>query len=249
MSDQDARAAARRQARDELLARSQDVLLERVTVLENAALALLTGHPLDRAAARKVAHQLASLGVFGLDRGGALARRAVDLLDEDRPLGTDDGVLLAEWSLGVRSAIEQGPTGTEPDQPGRTSRQDHPDGGCTVLLVEDDVLMVALVERALTDAGYAVSSVGDGASGVAAVLRDQPDVVVLDIDLPGLDGFGVLRQLAAAGALPATKVLVLSARGHEGDVVEALELGASDHVLKPFSLPVLLARLDHLRQG
>jgi DNA-binding response OmpR family regulator len=69
------------------------------------------------------------------------------------------------------------------------------------------------------------------------------DLIVLDVDLPGLDGLSVLRRLAQDGVLNRTRVIVLTARAGEREVLEALELGAYDHVAKPFSVPVLMQRV------
>jgi len=74
-------------------------------------------------------------------------------------------------------------------------------------------------------------------------------VLLLDVDLPGLNGLGVLRRLAHDGVLQRTRVIMLTVQSAESEILDALELGACDHVAKPFSLPVLLQRIRHTLQG
>lgn len=240
-------APGRAQLVRELLLRSSEVFVERIAELEDAALSLLTTGPLDpeeqRARAR-TAHQLISLGTFGVARGGALAARAEALLSSPAPDAGAQGAQLAELALGLRAALEDALT----DQPAAVSAEPAPGPvpvGLDVLIVEDDVLLVELLTRSLQSQGWTVRAVRDGAAALAAVDEPgrRPALVLLDIDLPALDGFGVLRGLAARGLTPELPVLVLTARASEPDVVAALDLGARDHVAKPFSLPVLLARV------
>jgi len=110
----------------------------------------------------------------------------------------------------------------------------------SLLLVEDD----AVVRRALTltlgARGYEVVGVGDGAAALAAVHRRIPDVVILDLGLPDLDGVEVLAGIRAIGPIP---VVVLSARQDQSDKVRALDAGADDYMTKPFGIEELLARL------
>jgi DNA-binding response OmpR family regulator len=110
-----------------------------------------------------------------------------------------------------------------------------------VLVIEDEEpLRLALVD-ALRAAGHAVSEAGDGETGLALALREAPDVVLLDLMLPGRDGFSVLRALREDRL--ACAVVILSARGEEWDRVQGFEYGADDYVVKPFSLRELLLRL------
>ena len=230
----------------QLLALSRATLLERVDVLERAAVALLTTGELttdDLGSSRTAAHQLVSLGCFGIDDGSVLARRAVDLLADD-PVPASAGVGLAEAALGLRDAIQlDAPTLVDEPayQPTRPAASAH------VLLVDDDPLLIALLTRALGAIGYEVRHESDGASALESLqVEPLPALVLLDIDIPGLDGFAVLRDIGDRGLLAQLKVLILSARGSETDVIEALHLGAAGHVTKPFSLPVLLARIEQL---
>jgi len=117
--------------------------------------------------------------------------------------------------------------------------------GTRVLVVEDDPRVAASVRRALEYAGHAVEVVGDGPTALATALREPPDVVVLDVTLPGLDGLAVCRALrAAATARP--MVLMLTARDATADRVAGLDAGADDYLVKPFAYEELLARVRAL---
>jgi len=110
-----------------------------------------------------------------------------------------------------------------------------------ILLVEDDPGLREGLGDALEAEGYEVLKAEDGPSGLECGLRDDPDLIVLDLMLPRLDGFEVLRRLRADGV--ESPVLVLTARGLEQDRVRGLDLGADDYVVKPFALGELLARI------
>ena len=113
-----------------------------------------------------------------------------------------------------------------------------------VLLVEDDPTMRTTLERALSRRGMQVDSCDDGARALGAWRSGSPDVVVLDLTLPGLDGLQVLEQARRGGL--ATPVLILTARGTVGDRVIGLNTGADDYLPKPFDLDELVARLHAL---
>lgn len=117
-----------------------------------------------------------------------------------------------------------------------------------VVIVDDDAALVDLLDHSLQLRGYSVQHFADGADAVAALTGSPPAVsgraILLDIGLPGLDGTAVLRRLRRDGILRRTQVLVLTSRAMESEVLEALELGAFDHVAKPFSVPVLMHRLQ-----
>ena len=113
-----------------------------------------------------------------------------------------------------------------------------------VLLVEDDVSMRSTLERALGRKGMLLTSCGDGRLAVGLWKSTQPDVVMLDLSLPGLDGLDVLQQARAAGLT--TPVLILTARGTVGDRILGLNTGADDYLPKPFDLDELEARLRAL---
>ncbi|MEV5407793.1 response regulator transcription factor [Thermopolyspora sp. NPDC052614] len=109
-----------------------------------------------------------------------------------------------------------------------------------VLLIEDDPAVREAIELALTQHGHQVRAVESGEHGLDRLRADLPDVVVLDLMLPGMDGFDVCRRIRAAGELP---IIMLTARGDEVDVVAGLEAGADDYVVKPVQPRVLEARI------
>lgn len=113
-----------------------------------------------------------------------------------------------------------------------------------LLLVEDSERLRATLARGLRAAGFTVDAAGDGVEANGFLAGYGYDLVVLDLGLPRLDGFGVLRGLPAGGERP--RVLVLSARDQIGDRVEALNAGADDYLVKPFAFEELLARLNAL---
>ena len=112
--------------------------------------------------------------------------------------------------------------------------------GPSLLLVEDDEATRAAVRRDLVARGYRVDDVPDGSSALARWAARRPDVVLLDLGLPDLDGLTIIRRIRRDATTP---IIVLSARGSEETKVKALELGADDYVTKPFGLAELHARL------
>lgn len=114
------------------------------------------------------------------------------------------------------------------------------DAPTRVLIVEDDPTVAEVVTRYLEREGFAVESVADGRDALARADEQLPDLVVLDIMLPGLDGLEVCRRLRSRAPIP---VVMLTARGGEEDRVLGLELGADDYVSKPFSPRELTARV------
>ena len=113
-----------------------------------------------------------------------------------------------------------------------------------VLVVEDNEALAFGLRNNLEIEGYAVDVAADGPTGLAAARRQHPDLVVLDLMLPGMDGYRVLRQLREDGlTMP---VLILTARGEEADKVLGFRLGADDYVTKPFGVLELLARIEAL---
>ncbi len=112
-----------------------------------------------------------------------------------------------------------------------------------VLVVEDEPDIAAQIAHRLTAEGWDVEVAGDGFGGVAAARTYQPDVVVLDVMLPGIDGLEVCRRIQAEREVP---VLMLTARDDETDILVGLGVGADDYMTKPFSMRELLARLKAL---
>jgi len=120
-----------------------------------------------------------------------------------------------------------------------------------ILIVEDDATIRALLEMALLGAGYEdVASAARGDEGLDAIRRTKPDLVLLDIMLPGLDGLAIAHRIRETPELAATRILMLTARTEPDDIVRGLEAGADDYVTKPFDRKVLLARIKAvLRRG
>ncbi|MFN3928536.1 MAG: response regulator [Thermoflexus sp.] len=110
----------------------------------------------------------------------------------------------------------------------------------TILLVEDEPRMRQVVRAYLEQAGFRVIAVGDGPSALHAFRREQPDLIVLDLMLPGMDGFEVCRAIRRESGVP---IIILTARIEEEDRVVGLELGADDYITKPFSPRELVARV------
>ena len=113
-----------------------------------------------------------------------------------------------------------------------------------VLVVDDDLELLRLIAFALRQAGYMVLEAQDGPSGAAAFESERPDLVVLDVNMPRLNGFEVLKRIRAGGS--STPVMMLTVRSAEEDQVQGLDLGADDYLAKPFSPRTLLARVRAL---
>ncbi len=113
-----------------------------------------------------------------------------------------------------------------------------------ILIVEDDTALASGIARILEGEGHAVDVMAKGEDAVSAARRERFDLLILDIGLPGIDGFEVLRRLRAAG--DRAPVLVLTARDALDDRVHGLDLGADDYMAKPFAMPELAARVRAL---
>jgi two-component system KDP operon response regulator KdpE len=109
-----------------------------------------------------------------------------------------------------------------------------------ILIVDDEPNIIATVGPLLRARGYEVLSAMSGRAALQAVERDKPDLIVLDLGLPDIDGVEVCRRVRHTASVP---ILILSARGAEGDKVSALDAGADDYVTKPFGAEELLARI------
>jgi len=109
-----------------------------------------------------------------------------------------------------------------------------------VLIVEDDPTIRTAVIRALTDRGYAAATAHTAMNGIELAVSERPDVVVLDLGLPDLDGHEALRMIRAVSSVP---IIVATARSAESDIVRSLDAGADDYVVKPFGAAQLDARI------
>lgn len=112
-----------------------------------------------------------------------------------------------------------------------------------ILVVDDDPEIVSFLKRGLTYEGYRVDTAGDGAEALAKAREREPDLIILDIMMPGLDGMEVSQRLRQASDVP---ILMLTARGTVADRVAGLDSGADDYLVKPFAFDELLARVRAL---
>ncbi len=112
--------------------------------------------------------------------------------------------------------------------------------GSTILLIDDDATLCELLSAQLRLAGYRVSTANDGLSGLRLVDEARPDLVVLDVMMPGMDGWTVCERLRAQSLIP---IILLTAKGEEFDKLRGFRLGVDDYVTKPFSFAEMVARV------
>jgi two-component system, OmpR family, KDP operon response regulator KdpE len=111
----------------------------------------------------------------------------------------------------------------------------------TILIVEDEPEFAALLERWITQSGYAALKARTGQEALRSFYEGHPDLVVLDVSLPGLDGWHVIERIREFSRVP---IIMATARGAETDKIRGLKLGADDYITKPLSLPELMARIE-----
>jgi DNA-binding response OmpR family regulator len=112
-----------------------------------------------------------------------------------------------------------------------------------ILIIEDDEDIRELLVYNLEKNGYEAEAVESGETGLASAIRRKPDLILLDLMLPGMDGLSVCRQLKAGKATHDVPIIIISAKGEETDIITGLELGADDYLAKPFSPNILLSRV------
>ncbi|RTR06433.1 response regulator transcription factor [Halomonas nitroreducens] len=115
-----------------------------------------------------------------------------------------------------------------------------------VLVVDDEPNIVLSLEFLMQQAGFEVTTAGDGEAALACIATDTPDLVLLDISLPGISGFDVLERLRADPALARLPIIMLTAHGREVEREKGLALGADDYVTKPFSTQALVEKVKAL---
>jgi DNA-binding response OmpR family regulator len=113
-----------------------------------------------------------------------------------------------------------------------------------ILIVEDELRMLELLRKGLYEHGFTPMTAADGETGLGIAMAHELDAIVLDIGLPRMDGYGLMRALRARERR--TPVLVLTARDSEDEIIRGLDLGADDYLTKPFSFPELVARLQSI---
>lgn len=160
-----------------------------------------------------------------------------DGADVDALVGAAEEALSRARAAGLDRVL---PTGSDPSR-------DRPTESVDVVIVEDDETLAGLLLNGLQTRGCRTQWFRDGHTAADALAGPgnslQARVVLLDVDLPGLDGISVLRRMARSDALDGTRVIMLTVHSREAEILTALELGAFDHVAKPFSLPVLMQRV------
>jgi two-component system copper resistance phosphate regulon response regulator CusR len=112
-----------------------------------------------------------------------------------------------------------------------------------ILVIEDEVKAAEYLHQGLTESGYVVDKVHSGLDGLHLIRQHEYDLAIIDVNLPGMDGWGVLENLRRDNN---TRVMMLTARGRLADKVKGLDLGADDYLVKPFEFPELLARVRTL---
>ncbi len=115
-----------------------------------------------------------------------------------------------------------------------------------ILVVEDDEDILELIRYNLNKEGYSVFSVTTGEEALSLERKEKPDMVILDLMLPGIDGLEVCRRLRSGPDKVRVPIIMVTAKGEESDIVTGLELGADDYVVKPFSPKVLIARIRNV---
>ena len=116
----------------------------------------------------------------------------------------------------------------------------------TIFAVDDEEDILELIRHNLTREGFQVTTAANGENAVKAIAQKPPDLILLDLMLPGIDGLEVCRILKKENRTADIPVIMLTAKGEESDVITGLELGADDYITKPFSLKVLIARIHAL---
>jgi len=248
-----------------LWARYRSAIFDRLSVVEAAAVELLRGS-IDGELRRKAegeAHKLAgSLGTFGFADASRDARE-IEVLLQSVHLDATQTVRLSELTVNLRTQLEKEQTkssdvhadempmvpSTQTSVPSGESRAIQGLRGLSVdvVLVDDDEVLSGLLLYTLKTQGYQTEWIVDGQVAADKLRGPTPMVkariVVLDVNLPSLDGISVLRELSRTGALKETKVIMLTVRSSEPEVLSTLQLGAFDHVAKPVSVPVLMQRI------
>ena len=248
-----------------LWVRYRPAILDRLSVVEDAAVELLKGS-IDgelRWKAEGEAHKLAgSLGTFGFADASRDARE-IEVLLQSAHIDATQTVRLSELVVNLRTQLEKEQTkssdvltGEKPMVPSTQASIPSGESPATqglqglsvdVVLVDDDEVLSGLLLHTLKTQGYQTEWIADGQVAADKLRGPTPTVkariVVLDVNLPSLDGISVLRELSRTGALKETKVFMLTVRSSEPEVLSTLQLGAFDHVAKPVSVPVLMQRI------
>jgi CheY-like chemotaxis protein len=187
--------------------------------------------------------------VEGPDRTPVRASFSVGIA-QLRADGSDTPSLVRAAEAALSSAQDRGGDRVETTSRPEAARVEW---AADAIIVDADAPFAALVEHALETRGHRVRTIGDGREALelltSAAAPVRARLIVLELGLPGLDGLSLLRQLAEAGVLRTAKVVVVTTRSVEAEMIKAMELGAVDYVTKPVSLPVLMRRLRSALAG
>ncbi len=115
-----------------------------------------------------------------------------------------------------------------------------------VLVVEDDPSISALLSKALDNGGYQVVTAGDGEAALVLCVEERPDVILLDVNLPKLDGFSVAKRLKGVDSLKSIPIIFLTAKDRPADMIAGIQAGAKHYVTKPFNIDDLLSKVGKL---
>jgi diguanylate cyclase (GGDEF)-like protein len=178
-------------------------------------------------------------GSFRASFSAGVAQFPLDGRDPDGVLAAADEALYSAKAAGRAQVL--------------AAERREPSEHVDVVCVEDDQALVELLLSTLQTHGYSARAISDGEQARSVLCGSHPvlrcRVLLLDVDLPGLDGHSLLRQFARQGLLGSMRVIMLTARASELETLKTLELGAFDHVAKPFSLPVLIHRVKRAIEG
>lgn len=120
---------------------------------------------------------------------------------------------------------------------------------CKILVVEDDPAISALLTRALENNAYKVVTAADGEEALIVCVEERPDVVLLDVNLPKLDGFSVAKRLKGVDALKNIPIIFLTAKDRPTDMIAGIQAGAKHYLTKPFNIDELLSKVKKLVRG
>lgn len=172
---------------------------------------------------------------FQVTCSGGIAEFPVDGPDVDALLRVADAALYEAKQSGRNRVVVEGEI------------QSADSALVDIVIIDDDEAVVGLLEHAFSTKRMTVRTFGDGEAATRALTGDSPEVrarvILLDVDLPGVNGLDVLRRFAKARLTFRSKIIMLSGRRGESDILTALDLGATDHVTKPFSIPVLMQKV------
>lgn len=221
-------------------AESADLIRSRVETIEGVAVALLEGavSAEARTEAARAAHSLAgTAGSFGFVRGGELAREAENILKSPEEIASSAVLRLASLVVDLRRELVN-----VTYRPGAAAPSAQP-VKARLVAVDDDPMLLALLAEGLTGLGFEIETINDPTVAAARIAAKSPDLVILDVDMPGLDGISLCRKLREQPSTAATPVLFLTSRSEPALVDEMFAAGGDDHVMKPVQIDQLAPRI------